>query len=340
MTTKMKRKFTNGDWTKCFVLLFLSLSFIHVILSFNSSGMGSMFVPDAPVSEVSNSICLETGNMKQRHRPSMTDIDKCLIEIRPSAYMSLLMKSLTGSPLAGSCNGKTGCRLPHVAYKSEKRKFGIDWPPYGYTMIGEERLKNLHSAIHEVHRNQIPGAIMEFGVWRGGAMIMAVAALKELGATRDIYLFDAFGPVTKTSYGPNHDFLMVNVEEVKENFKYFEVYDPDRIHFVKGKFSSTVQSWSDRSDPIAVLRLDGNFYDSHQDVLYALYENVAVGGILIFDDVMGDKEVLRSWQEFKKDHGLREELVQIDKLSAWFRKKDYVQIDQSKKRPPKNRDMM
>jgi len=238
--------------------------------------------------------------------------------------------------MAGSCNTKTGCALPHKPFSPENRRFGNDWPPYGFTMVGTERLKNFRAAVLEVHRKEILGSIMEFGVWRGGTMIMAAAVLRELGASRDLYLFDAFGPVTKHSYGRAHDFLAVDVETVVENFRYFNLYDVEHVHMVKGLFSESIRPWYSRTDPIAVLRIDANFYDSYQDIIYALYENVPVGGIIIFDDIMSHKKVRRCWEEFKSDHGINEDLVQIDRNCAWFRKTKHVSVDQSKKRPPQD----
>ena len=74
------------------------------------------------------------------------------------------------------------------------------------------------------------------------------------------------------------------LEKVQGAFETFGLNN-DNIHYVKGLFSDTVKEWVDRKDPIAVLRVDGNFYASYQDVLYAVYENVPVGGIVIFDDL-------------------------------------------------------
>ena len=96
-------------------------------------------------------------------------------------------------------------------------------------------------------------------------------------------------------------------------------------------FTNTTASWVERTDPIAVLRVDGNFHDSYEDVMYATYENVPVGGIVIFDDVFSHDSVMQFWHDFRADHGLVEQLVRIDVHSAWFRKKKLVKLDQSKK---------
>ena len=48
------------------------------------------------------------------------------------------------------------------------------------------------------------------------------------------------------------------------------------------------------SSRAAVLRMDANFYDSYADVLYTMYEDISVGGIVIFDDVYPSQFFYRS----------------------------------------------
>eukprot|EP00957_Ditylum_brightwellii_P028150 2125390-Ditylum_brightwellii.AAC.1 len=297
---------------------------------------------DEPVEEELTCLTLgDTGGgpdldlVKNRKQPSR-DSDECLLNIPPDPYMKIVLDVLVGFPNAGSCNFSTGCKPPHVPYDKMKRQYGLDWPPYGFTMTGKERLNNFRAAINEVNRNKIEGAIAEFGVWRGGAMIMAAAVQKhdDTALDRDLYLFDAFQSFG--GYGKSEDYLAVSIEQVKSNFESFGLLHNDKLHFIKGLFQDTVKDWVDRDDTIAVLRVDGNFYESYQDVLYAVFMNVPVGGIVIFDDVMSHKDVMECWIDFKSDHGIPEELVQIDFHSAWFRKTNDTHIDQSKKRKTAN----
>ena len=61
--------------------------------------------------------------------------------------------------------------------------------------------------------------------------------------------------------------------------------------------------------------------------MYYMYESVPVGGIIIFDDVMTHVNVMRFWNDFKKEQQLEEELVRIDVGAAWFRKRKSVKLD-------------
>ena len=82
--------------------------------------------------------------------------------------------------------------------------------------------------------------------------------------------------------------------------------------------------------------MDGNCYDAYQDSFYYLYESVPVGGYIIFDDIFSHGNVMSFWKHFKKEQRLKEELVRIDKHSAWFRKASSVKLDWSFFRAPQD----
>jgi hypothetical protein len=125
-------------------------------------------------------LSLATGNnpAANREQPGPADKRKCLLQTQRSLYMDVVCKSVLGWPRFGRCDSSDGCKTT-TSYNPVARKYGDDWPPTGFTMIGNEHLENFRAAIKEVNRNNIPGAIVEMGVWRGGAMIMAAAAQKE-----------------------------------------------------------------------------------------------------------------------------------------------------------------
>ena len=209
-------------------------------------------------------------------------------------------------------------------------------------MIGKERLEQFRASIEEVNRKGIPGAIVEMGVWRGGAMAMATACQKEYKAAggpidRDLFLFDAFEEIPKSSYGDASGFLFNTQQDVVDIFESLGLMVPN-VYFKKGLFQKTVPEME--NDPllaqIAVFRIDGNFYDSYHDALYYGYEKIPVGGIVIFDDVMSHDEVMRAWKDFKQDQGLPETLNRIDTHSAWFRKEKLITVDKTKMKPPQD----
>lgn len=252
-----------------------------------------------------------TGNHKKMVIPSVKDKRRCLIESPMSERVSKLCDSVLGEPMANA---------------SYKLMFGdIHLHKNEYTMVGVQRLKNFAASISEVNREKIPGAIVELGVWRGGGMMVASAINIESIEQRELYLFDAFESIP--GYGSDNfvKYLQVDESFVKDGFLKFGVMN-EHVHFRKGLFQDTVPSWN-KQDKIAILRVDGNFYDSYQDAMYYMYESVPVGGIIIFDDVMSHVSVMRFWKDFKKEQGLGEDLNRIDTHSAWFRKENDVVLD-------------
>src|SRR5580658_4299777 len=70
---------------------------------------------------------------------------------------------------------------------------GRHWPARAHTMIGRKRLDNVHACVEAAVRNNIPGDVMETGVWRGGATILMCAVLEALNDTsRQVWVADSF----------------------------------------------------------------------------------------------------------------------------------------------------
>lgn len=174
------------------------------------------------------------------------------------------MHFLVGAPNQLRCDFASGCRK-YLEYNEKLRKYGNDWPPFGYTMIGKVRLENFRAAIEEVDRNRIQGAIIEMGVWRGGAMILAASVTLQAESNRDLYLFDAFESIPEYHRYTN---FLENSIHVAGNFDLFGLDGPNM-----GLLKDTIPR--KQGTPIAVLRIDGNFYDSFQDgksiVLYRFF---------------------------------------------------------------------
>ena len=65
-------------------------------------------------------------------------------------------------------------------------------------MVGLKRLENLQYCVTEVIRRNVPGDLIETGVWRGGASIFMRAVLKVYGdRTRIVWLADSFQGLPK-----------------------------------------------------------------------------------------------------------------------------------------------
>jgi hypothetical protein len=90
------------------------------------------------------------------------------------------------------------------------------------------------------------------------------------------------------------------------------------IHIVKGWFEDTLASAS--TGPIAVLHLDGDWYESTRQILNALYDRIDPRGFLAVDDYGHWPGCQRAVDEFFKERGLQPKIVPSDYSGVWFRK--------------------
>ncbi|HEU4347868.1 MAG TPA: TylF/MycF/NovP-related O-methyltransferase [Actinoplanes sp.] len=169
-----------------------------------------------------------------------------------------------------------------------------------YTMTRREKRYALYLATRHVARHEIPGAIVECGVWRGGSMHVVARTLLAVGDTsRDLYLFDTFDGMTEptdkdVTYGgkPVAELMsardrtawiwaVASLEDVKQGFEAIP-YPSEKIHYVKGPVESTLPD--NAPDEIAILRLDTDWYESTRHELEVLYDRLVPGGVLIIDD--------------------------------------------------------
>lgn len=207
------------------------------------------------------------------------------------------------------------------------RTLGLDQPYEAETMIGIRRLDNLRSCIRSVVEDDVPGDLIETGVWRGGAVIFMRGALLAYGdETRNVWAADSFEglPAPNPQYSNDADsklhtwtHLEVGLETVKANFEKYGLLD-DRVKFLKGWFSDTLPGAP--IDRLAVLRLDGDMYESTMDALKPLYPKLSPGGFCIVDDYHKIEACRRAIHDYRDEHGITEEIHTIDEDSVYWRR--------------------
>jgi hypothetical protein len=88
------------------------------------------------------------------------------------------------------------------------------------------------------------------------------------------------------------------VDDVSEViFDYFSI-PKTRVRLVKGWFEDTLAPTKGEIEQIAVLRIDGDWYESTKTCLFALYELVSAGGYVIMDDYDTCYGAKRAAEEF------------------------------------------
>jgi O-methyltransferase len=207
------------------------------------------------------------------------------------------------------------------------RAEGRDWPLDAETMVGLRRLDNLQECIASVVADGVPGDVAETGVWRGGAMIFARAVLEALGDTeRAVWCADSFAglpPPDPQAYPADdgdvhHSYrqLAVSAGEVRANFERYGLLD-DRVRFLEGWFRDTLPSAP--IEQLAVLRLDGDMYESTIVALDSLYSKVSPGGYVIVDDYGAAPACRKAIEDFRSGHGVTEPLREIDWTGVYWR---------------------
>lgn len=218
--------------------------------------------------------------------------------------------------------------LGQLRYDSEIREVGCDWPSLAHTMIGSRRLANARNLTEYIVRWHIPGDLIETGVWRGGACIMMRAVLEAYKVKdRRVWLADSFEglPAPDTERYPAdagarfHEYkeLSVPLEVVKENFRKYGLLD-DQVVFLKGWFKDTLPEAP--IERLALLRLDGDLYESTIVPLETLYDRVSVGGFVIVDDYHVVPGCKRAVEDFCASRKITPALVEIDGVGVYWRK--------------------
>ncbi|MFV2017277.1 TylF/MycF family methyltransferase [Micromonospora sp. LOL_023] len=212
-------------------------------------------------------------------------------------------------------------------FDADERANGRDWPPEAETMIGLRRLDNLERCVTDVIEDQVPGDLIETGVWRGGACIFMRALLKAHGETdRVVWVADSFRGLPRPAPARHADvedalwkepFLAVPLERVQENFRRYDLLD-SQVRFLPGWFEDTLPKAP--IDRIAVMRLDGDLYDSTMVALDSLYPKLSDGGYVIVDDYHAVRGCRHAVDDFRRAHGIDSELQQVDWTCRFWRK--------------------
>ena len=171
----------------------------------------------------------------------------------------------------------------------------------GFTMTSRERMYALYEATRYVSSRQIPGDVVECGVWRGGSVMLTAMTLSSHADPRDLWLYDTFSGMPKPTAGDlaadgahidakwresngaddSSSWCLSSLDETGCNVR-STGYDPQRLHFVAGKVEDTIPA--QMPERISLLRLDTDWHDSTLHELEHLFPLLSDGGVLLLDD--------------------------------------------------------
>lgn len=201
--------------------------------------------------------------------------------------------------------------------------------PEAHSLLQPEAFTNIEECISRLHADEIPGHLMECGVWKGGAAIFMRGCLAAWDISeRSVFLADSFEGLPRPDRDTHlldavvHELLefvgafRVSLEDVQANFAAYDLLD-ERVRFVPGWFDQTLPHFH---APLALLRLDGDWYESTRVALENLYPQLAPGGFIIIDDYYPIFGAKRAVDEFRSQHDISADLVQVNLQVHYWRK--------------------
>lgn len=206
-----------------------------------------------------------------------------------------------------------------------------------HTMVPYARLVVLYQQVAFCEKQAIPGCYVECGTWKGGASgLMAMANIKYGRERRQLHLFDSFQGLPEPhaakdgllavewsrKFGGGGEGRLKAIQGTYESVGTLAVnrelmekvvgYDLRCLHYHEGWFQDTVPRDAPTLGPIAILRLDGDWYESTKVCLDHLYDHVVPGGFVIMDDYNGVEGCKRATDEFINKRHLKAFLSHLD----------------------------
>lgn len=228
-----------------------------------------------------------------------------------------------------------GWRLVRSPDPASERRPGLAYPANAETMVGRHRLDNVEALVTTVLDEGIPGDLVETGVWRGGTVIFMRALLKAHGDTeRTVWVCDSFEglPEPDIERYPHdvemqihdagakqmfRDLLSIPADSVRANFDRYGLLD-SQVRFLEGWFSDTLPDAP--IEEIALLRLDGDLYESTMDALVHLEPRVSPGGFVIVDDYGSIEACQQAVTDYREANGIDAPIHEIDWTGSYWRK--------------------
>lgn len=180
-----------------------------------------------------------------------------------------------------------------------------------YTMTSNIRMETLYNSLEKIRNENIPGDLVEVGVWKGGNILGIIEYLSYFSMTdRNVWLYDTFSGMTKPSendftnelnteqimskddtltfWEKNNkknvnDWCYCSLDEVKKVLS-ISSFPKNNIKYIVGDVCLTLKDKNNIPEKISLLRLDTDWYDSTKIELESMYPNLSNNGVLIVDD--------------------------------------------------------
>lgn len=208
-----------------------------------------------------------------------------------------------------------------------------------YTMLSEQRLCSLYNLARHACENNIHGNFVECGVAAGGSSALLAWVIKKYSIhPRRLFSFDSFsgmprptesdssGGIDAESTGWGTGTCSAPEASVWEICAKLGVEDV--LTTVKGYFEETLPQMRDWVGMIALLHMDGDWYESTRAILNNLYDRLTNGALIQVDDYGHWEGCRKAIHEFAAVYALQPEINQIDGTGVWFVKPNSFRINQ------------
>ncbi len=191
------------------------------------------------------------------------------------------------------------------------------------TMVGLARMESLSRLAQRIEDEEIPGDVVECGVYKGGTAAILARSATHSRISRTVWLFDAFEgmPPATPADGPEAPSWVGNLVSSPEKVRRLlrrAGADLSRVRIVPGLFHLTLSSA--RIPQIALLNIDADWYESVKLCLETLYNAVVARGFISLDDYGAWPGCRLAVDEFFRKHALTFPLERVDQTARWFQK--------------------
>lgn len=222
--------------------------------------------------------------------------------------------------------------LNSVYHPGKHVKDGYHWPECpAMSMIGSKRLDNVEKLTLDVLKRGVRGHFIEAGIWKGGVVALIAGILRACKIKNKIvYGADSFigippakpdiYPADAPHVGCDKLEILSNnsKKEVKGYLKRLGLWDSVNIKFLEGWFIDTLPTLG--NEKFALIRLDGDSYESTSQALKYLEPQLSKGGYVIIDDYYSWTGCKAATDEYREKNKINSKLVKIDWTAVYWKK--------------------
>ncbi|MFA6285815.1 MAG: TylF/MycF/NovP-related O-methyltransferase [Opitutaceae bacterium] len=235
-----------------------------------------------------------------------------------SEYIELLKKTILNS----------------IYYPGPHVPEGKVWPECpALSMIGTKRLDNVQALVLDCLGKKVPGDFIEAGIWKGG-VIALIAGLLKITTTQDrivwgVDSFEGIPPAKPELYPADAAHIGCHTYEILKNNSQEDVIgyldrlslnSENRIKIIKGWFSDVLPTLSPQKTNFALVRVDGDTYESTIQCLENLEPRTNLGGYIVIDDYFSWTGCKQATDDYRAKKNIKEPLTTVDWTCVYWKK--------------------